>query len=217
MCLYSRGIAIAALILLVPMGPKAAAEPIKAPELRQELLQRMQEDQAARETAIPLLLSGKFHDGDKPPAAELPEAIRTLQKIDRQNTARLKVIIEEYGWPGHSLVGTDGAHASWLLVQHADHDREFQRRCLKLLEAAVQKQEAAGIDLAYLTDRVHLADKAKQLYGTQLQQVSGKLIPYPIEGEAQVDDRRRAIGLETLAEYIKTAEAAYSIKPGAQP
>ena len=49
-------------------------------------------------------------------------ALRRLADIDRKNTARMKEIIENKGWPGKSLVGGDGAHAAWLLVQHADRE-----------------------------------------------------------------------------------------------
>jgi hypothetical protein len=41
------------------------------------------------------------------------------------------------------LVGEDGAHAAWLLAQHADRDPAFQRRCLDLLTQAVAGREAS--------------------------------------------------------------------------
>jgi hypothetical protein len=50
-------------------------------------------------------------------------------------------------------VGAGGAQAAWLLARHADHDRPSQRRCPALLQEAVQKGEADGAQLAYLTDR----------------------------------------------------------------
>src|SRR5205085_1172028 len=79
------------------------------------------------------------------------------------------------GWPGKSLVGVDGANAAWLLVQHADQGRAFQKRCLPLLEAAVKKGEATGVQLAYLSDRVRVGAGEKQVYGTQFRTVDGKL------------------------------------------
>jgi hypothetical protein len=54
-------------------------------------------------------------------------AAEHLQAVDAANTARMKRIVAERGWPGRSLVGDDGAQAAWLLVQHADHDPAFQR------------------------------------------------------------------------------------------
>jgi hypothetical protein len=53
--------------------------------------------------------------------------------VDADNLAWLKEVVAEVGWPGQSMVGEDGAHAAWLLAQHADQDPAFQRRCLELL------------------------------------------------------------------------------------
>jgi hypothetical protein len=174
----------------------------KAPQnegLRQELLRRMRADQDARKAVVPWL---------EKKGAEAEGAKKRLQEIDRENTARMQAIIKQHGWPGKSLVGTDGAHAAWLLVQHADRDRPFQKRCLRLLKVAVEKGEATGEQLAYLTDRVQVGEKKPQVYGTQLRWVDGKLRPQPIEDEANVDRRRKAVGLPPLADYLRLAEQA---------
>jgi hypothetical protein len=171
--------------------------------LRKELLRMMKEDQDARQEALK----------SQPPKEA---AARKVQEIDGKNTARMKEIIDKQGWPGQKLVGKDGAHAAWLLVQHADKDRTFQKRCLPLLERAVKAGEAAGMDLAYLTDRVRIGENKKQVYGTQFRQVEGKLEPFPIEDEANVDKRRKEVGLSTLAEYQKHMEKLYGAK-GAKP
>jgi hypothetical protein len=120
----------------------------------------------------------------------------------------MQAIIKQHGWPGKSLVGTDGAHAAWLLVQHADHDRPFQKRCLGLLKVAVQKGEATGEQLAYLTDRVRVGEKKPQVCGTQLRWADGQLQPQPIEDEGNVDRRRKTVGLHPLADYLRVAEQA---------
>ena len=58
--------------------------------------------------------------------------------------------------------------------------------------------------MALMTDRVRdLKDKKKQLYGTQLEPKDGKLVPKPIEDEANVDARRKELGMPPLAEYLK--------------
>lgn len=164
--------------------------------LRRELLKMVKEDQDARKAIL------------KTPSPDAP-ARRKITVIDRKNTARLKEIVNKHGWPGKSLVGDDGAHAAWLLVQHADRDHEFQKRCLTLLQRAVKTREASAADLAYLTDRVLVAEKKKQIYGTQFRTVDGKMKPYPIADEKNVDSRRKEVGLPTLAEYRKTMEEVY--------
>lgn len=154
------------------------------PELAKELLRRMAEDQKAR-TANPI-------------------DAHALEKIDTENTQWLDAAVAKHGWPGKSMVGTDGAQAAWLLVQHADRDPKFQRRCLDLVQEAFKKGETTGQQVAYLTDRVLVNEGKKQLYGTQFFGSGAELRPRPIEDEANVDARRKEMGLEPLAEYAKT-------------
>lgn len=115
-------------------------------------------------------------------------------QVDYRHTQAMKQIIAQYGWPGEKLVGPMAAQAAWLLVQHADHDREFQKQCHRLLESAVKCGDAQAQHLAYLTDRICVGDGAPQFYGTQLE--------YPIADEEHVDERRATVGLPPLAEYI---------------
>ena len=115
-------------------------------------------------------------------------------QVDYHNTEKMKRIIAEYGWPGETLVGTMGTQAAWLLVQHADRVREFQKQSHRLVETAVKSGEAEAQHLAYLTDRICVGDGIPQIYGTQLE--------YPIADPEHVDERRAAVGLNSLAEYI---------------
>ena len=116
------------------------------------------------------------------------------ERIDHRNTRTMKQIIARYGWPGEKLVGQVGAEAAWLLIQHADHDRAFQKYCHKLLKEAVKQNDAQPKHLAYLTDRICVGDNLPQVYGTQWE--------YPIADQEHVDERRAAVGLSSLAEYL---------------
>src|SRR3546814_2120205 len=82
--------------------------------------------------------------------------------VDVSNQERLAEIFDEHGWPGWSLVGEDGSTAAWAIVQHADLDLDFQRRGLAMLEAAVDAGDASPGDLAYLTDRVLVAERSAE-------------------------------------------------------
>jgi len=182
-----------ALLLLSTLTGDAHAQFARDPALRQELLKRAEKDQKVR-ADVPADL------------AKITSAIvKRVQSVDKANTAWLKRVVQKYGWPGKSLVSGDGAHSAWLLVQHADLDPDFQKRCLKLMEKAVQAGEASGQEYAYLTDRVRTKEGKPQVYGTQLKFVDGKYVPLPIEDEAKVDKRRAAVGLPPLAEYLKAA------------
>jgi hypothetical protein len=150
-------------------------------QLRTELLRRVEIDQVARK-AMDL-------DG--------------VREADGENLPWLKGVVAGHGWPGASLVGTDGAHAAWLLAQHADADPGFQRQCLDLLTAAVEAGEATKSQLAYLTDRVLLAEGEPQVFGTQVTRKDGQMVPLDLRDPNGLDERRAAAGLEPFAEYAR--------------
>jgi len=164
-------------------------------ELHDELLQRMEKEQAFRRELI-----------DNPDDVQL--IMRTIE-ADAQNTMWLDEAIKQHGWLDKTLVGDDGAQAAFLVVQHSPA-AQFQKKCLSLLDLAVSQNEADVVNLAYLTDRVRVFDGKPQVYGTQGQPDSnGVIIPSPIEDEEHVDERRKAIGLESIAEYFKSMNEAY--------
>jgi hypothetical protein len=170
------------------------------PGLREELLRMAAADQDARTRLDCHPRPSKGVSEQELAAAE------HLRAVDAANTARMKTIIATRGWPGRRLVGDDGAQAAWLLVQHADHDPAFQRTCLELLGQAVQAGEADARHHAYLTDRVLLAEGNQQRYGTQFLLAGGSWRPRPLADPDQVDERRRQVGLEPLADYRQRFE-----------
>jgi len=180
--------------------------------LRAELKRRVKEDQDARTQMIDWLAKQKLNDAAAAKKMTEEPLVKKVAEIDKANTEWLKDVVQKHGWPRRTLVGSDGAHDAWLLVQHADHDRAFQKKCLDLMRDLAVLGEVSPTDVAYLTDRVLVAESKKQLYGTQFHTVDGKLEPKPIENEAKVDERRKAVGLPTLAEYRKMVEKMYQQK-----
>jgi hypothetical protein len=153
-------------------------------ELRAEILERADRDQAAR-TSLPAQ-----------PASEQWEQI--VDPVDQDNAARLREIIADHGWPGHDLVGEAAAHAAWLLAQHAPP--ELQEECLPLLESAVARGDASQRDLAFLTDRVLMHRGKPQIYGTQYKYEDGVLTLWQVQDPDDLDKRRAALGLESQSE-----------------
>ena len=162
-------------------------------ELRAELLERAARDQAAR-------LSMR-------PDHTMAEWVTLVAPVDRDNTTRLREIIGRHGWPGCQLAGHDGAHAAWLLAQHAPPD--LQEECLPLLEDAVTRGDASPADLAYLGDRVLMHRGDPQLYGTQYRVMDGVLELWAVRDPAGLDERRAALGLEPEAENRARLLAAH--------
>ncbi|MEV0584724.1 DUF6624 domain-containing protein [Nonomuraea sp. NPDC050310] len=173
---------LALLLALTACGGEEELPPPSNPQLRAELLRLLDKDQKQRtDTASP----------------------EQFDRVEKENTARLEQILDQYGWPGWKLVGKDGSSAAWALAQHADQRLDVQKRALALLKTAVEQGDASKGDLAYLTDRVRVAERKPQVYGTQIE-LGPDGAPRPqigLENEAEVDKRRAEAGLKPLKEY----------------
>jgi len=127
-----------------------------------------------------------------------------MAAIHKRNADSLDNIIDEFGWPGRSLVGSDGAEAAWLILQHAIGSPNLQRKCLEILEEAVESGEVPAFQVAFLEDRIRVFEERPQRYGTQFDwDRSGNLSPHPIEDPERVDEYRESVGLGPLAEKIR--------------
>jgi hypothetical protein len=201
-----------AIVLVALLSPLTLfAQPVPAGGIDKAL----QKDLADR--AKELEDAGRGLLGDE---ANMTEAVRKLKEVEKRNADWLKSVVEKHGWPGESLVGLSGENNAWLLVLHADHDRALQKQCIQLLQkfgpAGGIRSRLRGQYLAALTDHVLAEEGKKQLYGTRLTEKDGSLIPLPIEDEANVDKRRKEIGLNSLAEFIeaqRTLRKKYSAQP----
>lgn len=131
--------------------------------------------------------------------------------LDQRNTERMKEIIDQIGWPTVSKVGKKASTNAWLLVQHADHDVEFQKLCLSLMKEQIEG-EVDQKDIAYLEDRVRVNTGQPQIYGTQFRWEGGNKPIQDIEDIENVDERRRVVGLNTLAENLGEIYENYKIE-----
>ncbi|HEY7611897.1 MAG TPA: DUF6624 domain-containing protein [Gemmatimonadales bacterium] len=132
-----------------------------------------------------------------------------MQAVHDANADRLSVILAERGWPGEPQVGEAGAKAAWLIVQHAIAQPAFQRRALEALRAAEQRGEVPPVQSAMLEDRIRTFEGKPQRYGTQFDwDERGELSPLPVDDPDGVDERRRSVGLPSLAQTAREHRAA---------
>jgi hypothetical protein len=118
------------------------------------------------------------------------------------NQIIVKKILDERGWLGEEIIGHYGNRALFLVIQHSD--LETQEKYLSMIREAVKKGNADPANLALLEDRVALRQGKKQIYGTQLayDETTGESYVQPLEDPDNVDNRRAAIGLEKLQDYL---------------
>jgi hypothetical protein len=189
-------------LLLVGSASTVLAQAKIAEDLRTELLEMGRRDQEVRERPQPPLNS-----------PDIQPLIEEMTKIDQANFRRLEEIINEFGWPGKHLVGEQASTAAWLILQHAD--LEQQKRYLPALRSAVAKGEARASNLAMMEDRILVGEGKNQLYGTQIvSDTDGKPILHPVDDPANIDARRKAVGLRPIDEYLNYGEAELGVKIG---
>jgi hypothetical protein len=130
-----------------------------------------------------------------------------IEKTRRINTKKLKNLIKTYGFPSISLVGLKGTRDAWLIAQHSDYDLKFQKRYLAMMKKLTKKKEVLLQNLAYLTDRVRESSGLPQIYGTQIGPYSLnknlRFKPGYVTDPRKLDKRRKAMGLEPFAKYVK--------------
>jgi hypothetical protein len=189
-------------LLLVGSAATVLAQEKTAEDLRIELLEMARRDQQVRERPLPPLNS-----------PDIQPLIEEMTKIDQANFRRLEKIINEFGWPGKHLVGEEASTAAWLIFQHAH--LEQQKRYLPALRSAVGKGEARASNLAMTEDRILVGEGKNQLYGTQIgSDPNGKPMLHPVDDPANIDERRKAVGLPPIDEYLKHGEAELGMKIG---
>lgn len=147
----------------------------------------------------------------------LPAYLWTLQaKVDSSNLTRIEEIIEQYGYPGASLVGSPCNEAAFYVIQHSDKIKHF----IPYIEEAAKKSELPFRLYAMMLDRLLMQEGKEQLYGTQAMSFStinpetGKqewvMIIWPVANYKKVNDLRKKAGFDsTIEENAERLGVAY--------
>lgn len=166
-----------------------------------ELLRRTARDQLYRHSWT----AGDQVWGELSPGARarvLTAVTRATCLTDGDNTAWLKADVAANGWFTISATGARASSSAWLMAQHADRDRDFQRHVLTLMEPLVATGEVSRANYAYLWDRIAVSEKRPQRYGTQGRCTApGKWEPDEIEDRDRIEALREEAEIGSLAEY----------------
>ena len=134
-----------------------------------------------------------------------------MDSIYRANQQRAEQVLDTRGYPGYDVLGKEASYLFWVIVQHSDHNPEFQKRVLLLMQQEVERQNANPRDFALLTDRVCVNTGQKQVYGTQVSYnlLSGKASPEPTIDPEHLNERRSQVGLEPIETYLSEMTASH--------
>ena len=165
--------------------------------LSEELDSIFEQDQKYRNQ---LNAAGPKYGWDSKPVKDLWVSIG---KADSVNTLKVSKILDERGWVGPDIAGSNGNSALFLVIQHAEI--KIQEKYLPILQDAVIKGNAKASNLALLTDRIAIRTGKMQIYGSQIQQdpVTFTYSIYPLQDPDNVDERRAKVGLGPLADYVR--------------
>ena len=155
---------------------------------------------------------------------ELLIYLNKMQKgYDSSNVRRVKAIIQQYGYPGKSIVGVPTNEVAFYVLQrYLNQKTNEYPNYLPILEKAAAKQELPFRLYAEALDRSLMIQGKEQIYGTQMKAVDFpmgntglrgiKTIVWPIQDAANVNERRKAIGLtETIEEKAKQSNVIYQV------
>ncbi|QQS38521.1 hypothetical protein IPM62_04050 [Candidatus Woesebacteria bacterium] len=125
-----------------------------------------------------------------------------INKVDRENTKRLKSIVADIGLPTISKVGKKASCNAWLLVQHSP-DLKFQKAYLKMM--LKHKNDIALKNIAFLTDRILMYEGKRQIYGTQVSfdKKTNRWELYQVTDKKKLNRLRKEMGLGTIEKYLR--------------
>jgi hypothetical protein len=174
-----------------------------------ELLRRTALDQFVQFSFEPIFLGDDLTQEDFERLSEIHRELVSLEF--RSNAIWLDDVVAERGWFTNSRDGEAAATGAFLIVQHADHDPEWQSSMLAShIEPLVRSGEIDARQYAFLFDRVAVNSGALQRYGTQGRVRRGEIEVgtcrwelQPVEPpKEELDARRAAMGLGPEAEYV---------------
>jgi hypothetical protein len=169
------------------LAERDRARSLSRPGLRAQLEARVERDQRARRAWLANQSNRALEDA--------------VRAADADNLSWLRPLVDPKNFPTAREVGEYGVHLTWVLLQHAGGDRQLQVQALPLLQRSYRQGELPAADLARFTDRLRLAARQSQWYGTQFPWLSGRfVVPRGRRLEA-LDEHRRELGLMPLADY----------------
>ncbi|MGE5943668.1 MAG: DUF6624 domain-containing protein [Flavobacteriales bacterium] len=137
---------------------------------------------------------------------------KTIGEKDSINLLKIQKILDERGWLGSDVIGSQGNNTLFLVIQHSE--LQVQEKYLPMMREAVEKGNARPSSLALLEDRVALGQGKKQIFGSQIGRnpESGEFYVLPLQDPDNVDKRRAEVGLDTLQEYVSLWNITWDVE-----
>jgi hypothetical protein len=149
--------------------------------------------------------------------------ISLMVQTDSSDLRRVEALIQRYGYPGKTLVGTPTNEAAFYVLQHSTRIPQY----LPLIKRAADQGELPFRLYAMMLDRQLMNEGKPQIYGTQGRAYNGQpSFIWPIEDPAHVNERRKKAGFDlSVEDNAKRLDIPYKVLtledirklPGYQP
>lgn len=119
------------------------------------------------------------------------------------NEKKVKIILDNYGWPTKEMIGEQGNWTICNVIQHADN--EVRIKYLPMMRKAVKEKKLEPRFLVRAEDRIATERGDLQIYGGQMKYYpeTKSFNVWPVFDPVNIDKRRAEIGLEPIAEFLK--------------
>lgn len=119
------------------------------------------------------------------------------------NEKKVKDILDNYGWPTKEMSGERGNWTICNVIQHSDN--EVRIHYLPMMRQAVKDKKLEARFLVRAEDRIATERGDLQIYGGQMKYYpeTKSFNLWPVFEPKNVDKRRTAIGLDSIAIFLK--------------
>ena len=120
------------------------------------------------------------------------------------NESKVKDILDKYGWPTKEMIGPQGNWTICNVLQHSDN--EIRIKYLPMMRKAVKDKKLEPRFLVRAEDRIATENRELQIYGGQMKYYpeTKSFNVWPVYDPENIDKRRAEIGLQPIAEFLKT-------------
>ena len=121
-------------------------------------------------------------------------------KIDSTNILFLTKLINEYGYPGKSLVGEISKNTAAKIIMHSNKTDKY----IDIVKNAAEQNELTYTLAATMEDFYLMNKGEEQIYGTQTAYIDENYVIWPIKNVKSVNSKRKYAGFSlTIQEYAK--------------
>lgn len=148
-------------------------------------------------------IEAQINNSRNNPGSEEAEYDLFLQqeKTDSVNMVRLAKMLDEHGWIARSVYGNKTSDQALAILNKGSSNHHVYY--FSMLSKSFANGEVKPSGFAEIYDKAMVAQGRNQLYGTQLSfnEADGTNYVHPMDDEANVDKRRRMVGLEPMTAY----------------